>query len=226
MPLSGPTRAALLTRRSTLLDQLVAWYRGGLADAHAGHHLTNNNGVTFSAGKVGLACDFASASSQYASSASTDFALLGNFTIAGWFKLTSTPGNMNIVDRLAAGGGYALYWKNGSSAFSLYVANGGTTAEAVWGAALTTATWYHVAGWLDTVAQKVYLAVNHGTPVEAAFATTPANAGVNFSLGSYSAGSASFFNGSLDEVAIARRVWSTGERAEHYGGGAGISYPG
>lgn len=60
-----------------LADNLVSyWQMGSANDSHGTNHLTNNNSVSFTTGKVGNAASFAAASSQYLSHADDATVLL------------------------------------------------------------------------------------------------------------------------------------------------------
>ena len=134
------------------LDQyLVAYWKAeDLTDEINSHTLTNNNGVTFTAGKHNNAFTFDAASSQYLSTSdSDDWNLMdtdNNYTISLWFQLaTKDPASqcMFIYHIEDANNYWGFNYDDSSDSVSFKSRSGGTVIGEVSGGATIDDTNYH-----------------------------------------------------------------------------------
>lgn len=170
----------------------------------------------------------ASASSQcFTAADSASLSVTTTFTIEGWLKLTSSPtsGNyMILVGKYTAAGSQRAYqfgYNNAAGTFKLSLAcdpTGDTSGltESLVTKTLTEGTWHHLAVTHDSSGNvKFYVnGVQEGTTQ-----TSAANAFDStaiFVIGATSAGTASFVNGSVDDVRLWNSVRTVTEIADNY----------
>ena len=237
----GPGAAntgSAITGGSSLLTSLVAaWKLDDLTDSTGrGNTLTNNNSATFNTGKIGNAVYVAAASSQYLSiTSNTDVQLSSSdFTIGLWAYHSSFSGAKNIALGKDASGQreYYLFSEDtgtNNNRFKIAVFSGGAEKTAIANSFgdLSTATWYCVIAWWDSVAQTLNLSVNDGTTNTnniAAALDAPASAALNIGRRSF-AGFENYFDGRIDAVHVWKRVLSAADRTEFYNSGTGKEYP-
>ena len=222
----------LAASNSTLLNGLTVYYAlSDTSDATGGGlTLTNHNTVTFSAGKVGNAANFVATSSQYFSRAdSAAFQMgTGDFSIACWAKFTATN-NREIT----------TYGSSGSSGYGIEMNGTGVVAFISDGANNAFTTPIHA--WNDGVWHLICSTVSRnagagtGTmicyvdnSVESTKNFTSIFASVNNANGFFMAtdkDATNFADVSIDEVAIANRVWTAAEVALFWNSGNGTTYP-
>lgn len=223
-----------------LLDNLISYWSleeasGSRADATAtGNTLTDNFTVTQQTGKIANCAQLTAANSEYLSRADNASLSTGNidFSVAAWVYLDSIV-NGTIASKWVITGNqreYLLFYNNTDHApnnrFSLLVSATGTSTIGIVDAtsfgAASTATWYFVVAWHDSVADTINICVNDGTVNSVAHTT-----GVFDGTGAFDIGRIAnlyFWNGRIDEVAFAKRVWTAAEITWMYNGGAGRSY--
>lgn len=218
-----------------LIDDLVSYWKldessGTRADAHGTNDLTDNNTVTSAVGKIGTAADFDSGSSESLSRVSNSSLQVGDidFSIAFWIQ-AETLATFPVVIRKGDNGifteEYVIYYDTSANRLKWEVCSGAAIAVTVtYGSAFSTGTWYHVVCWHDASNNQIGLAVNDGTPV-----TLSHSDGVRAASGLFEVGARSvqglYWNGLIDEIGFWKRVLSSQDRTDLYGGGAGLSYP-
>lgn len=209
-----------------VIDNLQVYYSLENAnDAHSSSlHLTNNNGVAFTAGKVANAGTFASASSQDLSRAdNAAYSITGDTSIAAWFKTSS-----------GAAQGIVCKWDGGSNLeYQLYIFENvtwlirdtGATNESIASVSTYFDNAWHLAIATYTASdKKLRLSVDNGTEVVSgtAMPNGPVDAAAALTVGSI--GGASYKNGQIDEVGIWKKVLTSDERTWLYNSGNGRSY--
>lgn len=201
-------------------------------DVHGTSHLTNNNIVVTAAGKVGLAADFETDSSQNLSVGDNAALSMGDIeaTFVAWVQLESAPGTpkMTVLAKdSGTSGEYYLQYNGGTSRFELTVCGASAfgSLTAVVGnnfGAASLATWYFLVAQHDPVANTIALSINNGTPNSAAH-----SAGIFDGTGTFRIGGDSFaenFDGLVDQVGIWKRLLTGAEITWLYNSGAGRSY--
>ncbi len=198
---------------------------GNATDSVGTNTLTDNNSVGSAAGKIGNARSFAAASSQYLSH--TDNASLStgdiDFTVAFWHKATTlNAGGYGLAGTTRE---YIVHYD--SSRFKFYVSsNGALTASAVANnlGAPSTATWYYIVAWHDSVNNLIGISVNDGTADTASYSSGVFDSTSTFMLGRNADGG-NYADGLFDEFGFWKRVLTSGERTSLYNGGSGLAYP-
>lgn len=211
-----------------LSGNMIAYYTASdlLDSTGNARTLTNNNVVTFVAGKVGNAARFAAASSQYLSRTDAAFAIAGDLSVSCWAKFASSGEFKRMVSRFVQGtGGYTLA-TNPTNGVSWGCQGTGGTATAV-SANLNTDQWYHLVGTFELETSTARLWVDNVLVAsEAIFGgggmATP---DVPFMIGAFDTVPTNFMDGDLDEIAIASELWGAPEVAYLWNSGAGRTWP-
>lgn len=217
------TRVPVLSRPN-LLRGLTAHYplSDTLDDSGgSGLTLTNNNGVTFIAGKVGNAANLVAASNQCLSVADNPALSMGagvQWTISVWVYAVSYP---NATNPIVTKGDTSEYYLDVTSLGILRLyANSTAMIDA---GAITAGQWHHILVWYDGVNYRI--SVDNGTPALGGVGDTVASSGL-FMIGSRSVDPTLCWNGLIDEVAVWKyRILTDNERAYFYNSGFGRTYP-
>ncbi|HEV8280698.1 MAG TPA: LamG-like jellyroll fold domain-containing protein [Candidatus Limnocylindrales bacterium] len=135
------------------------------------------------------------------------------YTIEAWVKPNAAQISNAIAGRFLAGG--AMIWVDGNGNYGLAHNAGGSYVTSQ--VQPVPGRWDHVVGTWDSVTDVATLYVN-GRPVASTFASAaPGTGAAAFEIGSNSNGTAgTFFDGSIDEVALYDRALSPAEIAGHY----------
>lgn len=216
--------------QSQFVSGLLAYYTmSDLNDSSGnGRTLTNVNGVTFVAGKVGNASDHEADTFQRLSSTDAGFSLTNtSFTLAAWVKPESFHPNrqyiFNKFDTVAGQTGYALR-VTGSGTVEFLVGNAGSNTLAH-STTLVAGTWYFLCARYDHTAQLLKLRVND---VDAAALSHTYGVGndatVTFTMGSWNGGDF-FWDGLIDEAGLWNRALTDVEVATLYNAGSGRTWP-
>jgi hypothetical protein len=196
-------------------------------DQVGSNDLTDNNTVLSATGKHDDGADFEEDDSTYLSRVDNTDLSSGDvdFMICAWIKQESGSTTQGIVAK----------WTSGTSReFKLNVQtnnklrfecrNGGTAAQADWGTAISTGTWYLVHAWHDSVANVIGIAVDAGTAVTTSFSGGPQDGTGQFTIGALGA-PGSYFDGIIDDVVYLKGyILDATERSEHYNSGSGVPY--
>lgn len=222
-----------------LLANLVSFWEleeasGSRADAHGSNNLADNNTVTQAVGKVGNAAQFTAANLEHLSIADNASLSMGDidFTIAAWVYL-DTKNNFGLVSKWLTSGnqrGYLLLYSvsDGGVAnrFGLLVSANGATPTARVNAnnfgEPSTGAWCFVVAWHDATTNTINIQVNNGTVDSTAHTTGVFDNTASFSLGGIL--TTYEFNGRLDQVMVAKEVYSATVRTWLYNSGNGRSY--
>ncbi len=192
-----------------------------------GETLTNNL-VGTTTGKVGTAGTFANPQYLYhaddANLSSGDI----DFTVAAWVNLASKPDYPGIACKTSSDGGtveYGLIYRGGGTDQFEWNFNG-TAHRAVTFGSPSTGTWYWVCAWHDSVANTINICVNNGTiDSQADGGGTDTNKGFAIGRqGDYSGDAQAQWNGNLNQVAMWKRVLTSGERISLYNSGVGLAF--
>lgn len=213
-------------------SDVVAWWSmdetsGVRYDSSAnGNDLTDNNTVGYTTGVVSNSADTAAASSEYLSSASTDFDFGDTgYSLCGWFNLDSVAGWNWLFSKLGSGD-YAYRLDAYTTALTWRVYNGVTTgiAEVGTGAGVINAgTWFFVCVYHDASANTIGISVNNATFTTQATTGGAGDSATTFKI-AYDIIGASYSSLNVDEVVILNRVITQGEVSDLYNSGNGISY--
>lgn len=235
---SAPFRALLSPPAFSPLSLpgLVAYWRldeasGTRVDATGrGNDLTDNNTVTQAVGRVGNAAQFTAANSEYLSRADNADLSTGDidWTFWCWARLASKGAERAMGGKYLSAGEqreWLLEFNNTADRFQLFVSSTGTAASRTILSATSlgspsTATWYFLVGWHDSVANTINIQANNGTVDSAAHAGGLINGTGAFTLGSQDGGIIPW-DGLIDEAGFCKRVLTAAERTNvyHYGGG-------
>ena len=191
---------------------LAFWKLSDLTDASGnGHTLTNNNGVTFGAGKIGDAAEFTSTETLSVNyglpSASSDW------TVAAWLYPTSTNGYGGSFpvggDNLA--GVWCVAFDDSSK---LGFANGGYAADP--GTTVSLNAWHHVVGVKSNGVIEVWVdGVSAGTQTWGGWLDASVTR-INAEFGDQC------FHGKIDAVGMWNRALTAQEVAQLYNAGSGV----
>ncbi len=191
-----------------------------------GETLTNNS-VGTTTGKVGTAGTFTNP--QYLFHADDANLSTGDidFTIAAWVWLTSKPAYSSIAGKVASDGStieYALIYRSSADQFE-FDFNASNQKSATFGST-ATGTWYWVCGWHDATANTVNITVNNGavdSSADSGGVDRPSGFAVG-RLGDYSGDPNAQWDGQLNQVAMWKRVLTSGERISLYNSGLGLAF--
>jgi hypothetical protein len=230
-----PQRGGNSSAAQSLYQGLQVYYNldeasGGRSAAfqNASLSLTDNNTVTSTTGKLGLAAQFTRANQEsltVADNASLSFGSNTNFTISCWVNFTSLTGGEALIGKWNVFGSgqreyEILYLAGGTQRFQFSVTTNGTTITTVtannFGAA-STSTWYFVVASYD--GSNISINVNNGTANTATFTAGVFDGSSNFAIGNDSDGD--FMDGLIDMVAVWKRTLSAAELAYLYNSGNG-----
>lgn len=206
---------------------------GNAIDSHGSNDLTETSGTIASAtGKVGGARDFeATGDTEYFELATNSSLETGDidFSVSAWVNAETLSNFPVIVHKSWGGSGanreWVLYYDTSASRFTLVKNAGGTAvqvAASTFGAA-STATWYWLNAYHDSVNNEIGISVNNGT-----VDTTSTSTGVSVGTGPFQIGSSPaqvlYWDGLIDQVALWKKVLSSGDRTAIYNGGSGLAY--
>lgn len=221
-----------------LLNNLVAYWplneaSGDAYDLHSnGLALTDNNTVTSATGLVyTTARQYTRSNSEFHkrdSETALQVSATGDFTVAAWIYMDSTPGQMYIITKGGLGWwDYALDYETGNLRFWFWSPSNGTAEAAV--TAPGTGEWHFVVGWNDHVANTVSIQLDNGTVVSTSRASArPLSDNTNdFLVGTTSA---AYFDGRIGPLSLWKSaaggggVLTAAQRTALYNGGAGLAY--
>lgn len=222
-----------------LIDNLVSYWKldeasGSALDAHSTNNLTDNGSVSSAAGKINDARSFTPGSSQYFSLAdNADLSIGGgvDFTIQAWVRIADKSVTRSIVSKWTGASDYeyVLYYDHTTDKFSLYVTSTGSfggpsqlVTDDVTGT-LSVDTWYLVHTWHDATNSLLGISVNAGTASTVSWTYGVDDGSAAFKIGSHDGGN--YWSGRIDEVALWKRVLTSGERTSLYNSSNGLAYP-
>lgn len=202
----------------TLLNNLISWWpmdetSGTRVDSHGANDLTDNNTVTYAAGKVGNSALFTEANSEYLTLSSPPQP--NALSLSFWFRYTGAA--VDFLFDIA--NGVDIYINAGNMYNRLHAG----VAPVITGVSVDT--WYHYVYTHNTSANTHTHYVNTSPVV-----LTGNNLALTSTLWIFgwrtSLAAGHSLNGQLDEFAAWDREIISGEVSELYNSGAGIGYPG
>ncbi len=227
-PTSTPTATPTPTPTPTatpgpLMDRLLAYWRmdetsGTRVDSIGSNNLTNNGTVTYADGKQGNAAAFSG--SNYFTAANNPSLQSGDidFTIAGWFYLTSKTGWKEFIVK---GSEYVLEYNPDVDRFRFTTAAGTNRVLANDFGSPSLNTWYFIVAWHDSGANTINIQINNGTANSTA-TTTPITAGAADLYVGAQAGPTNYMAGRIDELGFWGKVLTTSEKTTLFNGGNGM----
>ncbi len=189
--------------------------------------LTDANTVTTATGIINDGAFFTAANDEFLyCSDSADLSSIRMVT--AWVKMTTRSGNMVISSHWSLTPSdqraWRLWFNSGAGKFGFEVAVSSTQTEVsatVFGTPSTNVL-YFVAGWIDTVNNKIGISVNNGTPN-----TLTYSSGIRDSTAVFDIGARGLFadtwDGLIDEVGAWSRVLTPTELTRLYNAGAGMT---
>jgi hypothetical protein len=222
-----------------LKDNLISVWEldeasGNALDSHGTNTLTETSGtIASAAGKCGNARDFEAGDTEYFEIADNDSLSTGNidFTVSAWVYGESLASFPVIAHKGWRATGstdkeWVIWYNAGDKRFMFETCVSSATIRSAYGhnfGEASTATWYHIVAWHDSVNDQIGLSINAGTPN-----TSTNNVGVNAGAGNLQIGAASvqslYWDGLIDQVAFWKRVLTSDERTALYNSGNGLAY--
>ena len=196
------------------------------------YNLTDNGTVTQNAGRQVYAGQFTAASSEYLSLADqAEFSGDVDYTFWAWVYLDSVASTISILSKRTNTGNqreYELRYQTGTG-FSWLVSGDGisiTTVNDTSGGVASTATWYLVRSWHDSVGNVIGIQSNLNTPVTTAHSAGSFAGTSGFMIGATLADAPVFFwDGRICEVGFTKRLLTDAEWFWLYNTGLGRTYP-
>lgn len=188
-------------------------------------NLAESGSVGSAVGKVGNAAAFTGSNRlQVASSSAVETGDV-DYTIAAWFR-ANAGGVFRVLvgkDNLGARD-YLLAVDGNNVTFIVFL--GASFYAATAPATVAVSTWHLAIGWYDSVAKQASVQADNGTVYNAAVPSVSPASNSELQIGARQyPGLPSFFNGRIDEVGLWKRALTTGERAQLWNSGAGLTYP-
>ena len=220
-----------------LTDNLISFWELGEAsgtrnDSHGTNHLTDNNTVTQTTGKVGNCAQLTLANSEYlsvADNSSLSVTSTDSWTFCAWVYADSLPTFMMVASKSGSSSSniaWDLFYYNDGSVWTFAVstdAGASYTNNVQVSQSISTATWYFVVWWFDFATSTIKLQVNDGTPGSAS-STAPADSSSDLRIGARYSTAELFWNGRIDQVGFWKRILDSTERSTLYNSGNGVSY--
>lgn len=215
-----------------ITDNLISFWEleessGTRNDSKGTNHLTDNNTVTSTSGKVGNAAVFTAANLESLTRADNASLSTGNidFTWVFWVKMTSAASVGLIYKGDSTGVEYAITARSGG-AFRFEVDNGAGLINITGVDSTTTystGTWYMVECYHDSVNDLIAVAVNNGIANTTAYSLGSWDSSVSLYMG-VDGDFGDYLNGQLDQVGFWKRILTPTERTFLYNSGNGRSY--
>lgn len=218
---------------------LISWWdleeeSGTRYDAYGTNHLTDNNTVDYDTGVKGNSAKFIRLNEEYLSIADNPYLSMGNinFSIAFWIKLN---------DKVLDPAGLVTKWGEGllSSEYGIFYAgsavdrfrfnvssfgvssNGEVIANSF--GAPSAEVWYFIVVWYDAINETLNIQVNNGVIDSSTYGDGVYDGIAQFIIGNTD-DLTSGGNFCIDEVLVAKRIWSPTEKTWLYNNGAGRRY--
>ena len=215
---------------------LVSYWNfdGNFADAKGRNNGTAIKGVNNATGVSSSAMRFDGVDDyvKIISSSFANFSLYGNFSFSIWFKANSGSGNIHLFSKILGASPYTGYQSyinsSGSVLWQLY--DGDAGIDAISRGTLTNYrdnNWHHALfrynGTGNSGGLAIFMDGNLANTINYSLNTFNANTEMfnnnNLTIGSFSEGSSSFFNGSIDEVLIYNTSLSAAQVTQLYKSG-------
>lgn len=227
--------AGQLNQPGALNNGLVGYWNmdetsGNRSDSSGnGTTLTDTNTVTSTLGKFRNSGLFSAASSEYLTASDNSAVSTGDidFTLSAWVYLNAGAGaaNRTIIDKeqqSLSTGEYRLRYTASGTTFTFDIFDSGANNVGTVSAtstAVATQTWYFVTAWHDANANTVNIQVNNGTIHSSATTGAPTDTGARFGIGAEQWSFSGFWDGSIDDARMYKRVLSATNRSQLYNWG-------
>ncbi len=204
---------------SSLLTGLVSYYKfQNTSDSAGSNTLTNNNLVTFVAGKVGNASTYVLGSSQYLDRASQTWGVADAWTFAFWFKSTTGNHNEGLVQLGNNGSAPVDFFKSDTD----YVYTGCVFVN---GLSVPANTWVFRVVTYDGAVTHIWDDDVDLGGSSAACGFSDSSRPLYVGTDSNGSGPLEYFGGQIDELGIWNRALTSGEIGTLWNSGAGTTYP-
>jgi len=219
----------------SLLTDLVAWWSldevsGTRVNAHnpGTHDLTDNNTVGSTTGVVGDAASFVAANSESLSTNHhADFVIADTpFSVAGWAEWSTASAAAARIISKGRSGSPGGEWSIVRSANSVT----GEARNAANAASVATGflepgydTWFFFIFEHLPDSNQIKIEVNRASSQTAALVGGTYSSTNAIHIGSRVG--ADYIDGAIDNVVVARRLWTSEEKDRLYNSGAGMAYP-
>lgn len=190
-------------------------------------------GIAAGLASDGNLCAQFNGTSQYLSVASNATLQTGDidFTVWGWVNLNNKTATQYFVSKYTTSGNlreYSLNYDVTADKFSFVTSPDGTTTgmSTVYDTTLgspSVGTWYFIVAWHDSVANKIWISTNNGTPISANHTTGLTALTGAFNIGTIGGGGF-FLAGRADGVGFIKRTLTAGEITSLYNIGKGCKY--
>ncbi|MFZ2252675.1 MAG: LamG domain-containing protein, partial [Minisyncoccia bacterium] len=187
--------------------------------SNANHGNLVNSGATAAAsGKIGQSMSFDGVNDYVNAGNGSSSNITGNLTVSAWIKPQVGSGSQHIISKFAGGPAcqYLLTTDSTGTLVYFYTGNGNTGNRAAGN--ILVNQWSHIVGIWDGIDTKIY--INGSFIGNASSPLAPNLSGTNLYFG-MDAGSASPYNGALDDVRIYNRAFSATEVTRLYRLGIG-----
>jgi Concanavalin A-like lectin/glucanases superfamily len=216
------------------LTNLQAFWELGEAsgtrnDSHGTNHLTDNNTVSSTTGKVGNAADFERDNTEYLSIADNAALSMGDidFSIAGWVQFESLTADDQVLiskgDLFAYATAEFSLELTASDLLRFYVGDGTASDSVIDIVTISTATWYFFYAYHEAATNQMGISVNDGT-VTTGDCGGSYDSGLELTLGRWANFAGGYHDGLLDQVGIWKRLLTPAEVTFLYNSGSGRSY--
>jgi len=209
---------------------------GDAIDSHGSNTLAAINAPGSAAGKINTSRSFNGSNQQFsiASNASLQTGDI-DFSIACWCYLSSKAARQHAFTRWDFTNNrreWRLYYSAADvgqvDRMLFAVSSNGQAGTAVNLVASSfgsppTNTWFFCVAWHDSVANTLNIQIDNGT-VDSMSHSAGVYSGIS-TLNIGSAFGADWWNGRVDEVSFAKRIWTSDERTDLYNNGIGLAYP-
>lgn len=221
---------------SLLTDLVSSWElseaSGSALDSHSTNDLTDVTGVGSGTGLVyGTARDLERSLGDRFTRASNATLAVGDidYTLEAWVNLESLSRGTIVTKSDGSNGAYFLIYETATSRFRLQTCGASgfgslTNLDASSFGAISTATWYHVIAWHDSVNNEIGISVNDVDDTTAHSTGVYEDGVMGLTVGSNAFGDA--WDGLISPVRFWKRVLTGSERTQLYNSGAGLTYAG
>lgn len=198
------------------------WHLSGTTDSSVnGYNLTNNNTVTFPAGKFNNAGFFngTNQSLSIADASCANLEISGSCTLLLWFKPSTLTGSIICKGKLSNESARKFHTFIDTNKLRVIHAGLTTNQDITNSSILSIGQWYCGIFVYDSSAGFIKLWINGKQDrLAASGSATDSNAPFTIACDTFGGGDtqSGFFNGQVDEVAVYSRAWSDKEVKDYY----------
>jgi hypothetical protein len=231
------TSTAVGTRQSSLLTNLISHWKldeasGTRNDSHGTNHLTDENTVTQTTGKLTSAAQFTAANSERLIVADNASVSTGdiNFSMAGWFYVDSLAAQRTLASHMGAltNRTFNLYINtSGRLTFDVYSTSALVGQARTNGGTVTTGSWHFCYVEHDATNNQASVSLNNGSLITVSTSAALGDCDRDFRIGAAEVSNvpAQFMDGRMDGWSLWKRLLTSDERTALYNSGNGLEYP-